>query len=361
MRPSYGRSMPLGPTPSHDRPAAPPIDDEALIDLARGLASTSSVSGNEEAAIRLVAGARGARVRRGRVDDVGNVVGIMGTGDGPRLLIDGHIDSIPLHSEDRWTVDPFGGSIIDGKLYGLGICDQKASIAAAAHGVGAERARGAFDGRVAVVASVCEEEMEGCALASAIDSFQPDFVITSEPNDTRLGIGQRGRAEDLGRVAGRACHAGHAGVGLNAAEALAALIVEAGSSSTRPTPTSASATSRASTSRRGRTRRCRPCRGGPRPGSTAASSRVRPRRRSSRCSRAAPSGRGPTGPSSPGSRWGWSRRVQDLERHRAVGPRVRGGVVDRRGLALVPPHGGPGRRRPRPDADALLASARTAR
>ena len=32
----------------------PPVDGEGLIDLARGLASTSSVSGTEEAAVRLV-------------------------------------------------------------------------------------------------------------------------------------------------------------------------------------------------------------------------------------------------------------------------------------------------------------------
>jgi putative selenium metabolism hydrolase len=210
-------------------PNAPPIDDDSLVEMARRLASTFSVSGNEEAAIGIAADTmRALGFDEVIVDAVGNAVGIMGAGDGPRLLIDGHIDSIPLHSEDQWTVDPFGGTIVDGKLYGLGICDQKSSIAAAAHGVAAERALGAFDGRVAVVASVCEEEMEGCALATAIEHFQPDFVITSEPNDTRLGIGQRGRSKISVRVTGRACHAGHNRLGLNAAEALAALIVEAG-------------------------------------------------------------------------------------------------------------------------------------
>ncbi len=202
--------------------------DRDLVELARSLASTFSVSGNEAAAVEVV---RAAMTELGfdtvRVDEVGNVIGVIGTGPGPRLLIDGHIDSIPLHSEDRWTVDPFGGHIIDDKLYGLGICDQKASIAAATHGVRAEAAKGGFAGSVAVVASVGEEEMEGCALASAVEWFAPDFVVTSEPNDTRLGIGQRGRAKAYVRVTGRACHAGHAAVGLNAADALAALIMDA--------------------------------------------------------------------------------------------------------------------------------------
>jgi acetylornithine deacetylase/succinyl-diaminopimelate desuccinylase-like protein len=69
--------------------------------------------------------------------------------------------------------------------------------------------------------------MEGQALAGVVDRFAPDVVITSEPNDTRLCIGQRGRAKVLVRVTGRACHAGHAALGINAAEAMAALIDEA--------------------------------------------------------------------------------------------------------------------------------------
>ncbi|MFN8039065.1 MAG: M20/M25/M40 family metallo-hydrolase [Acidimicrobiales bacterium] len=204
------------------------VDDTALVALAQALARTSSVSGTEEAAVRTVAEAMtDLGFDEVRIDGSGNVIGVMGDGPGPRLLIDGHIDSIPLHSEDRWTVDPFGGDIVDGRLYGLGICDQKASIAAAAHGVAAEAATAPFAGSVAVVASVGEEAMEGLALREAIEWFEPTAVITSEPNDTQLAIGQRGRAKAWVRVIGRACHAGHAAVGLNAAEALAALIGEA--------------------------------------------------------------------------------------------------------------------------------------
>jgi putative selenium metabolism hydrolase len=205
------------------------IDTGIALPLARALAQTPSVSGNEEAAIGLVVTAmQDLGFDEVRTDTAGNAVAVTGGGDGPRLLIDGHIDTIPLHSLEQWTVDPFGGEIRDGRLYGLGICDQKASIAAATHGVAAAAAAGRLGGAVAVVASVCEEAMEGQALAEAIEWFQPDVVITGEPNDTRLGIGQRGRAKLEVTVTGRACHAGHAGRGINAGSALAALIVEAG-------------------------------------------------------------------------------------------------------------------------------------
>ena len=203
--------------------------DTDVIELARLLAMTRSESGSEEAAVRLaVTAMEDAGFDEVRIDAAGNAIGIAGMGDGPRLLIDGHIDSIPLHSIDRWTVDPFGGLIRDGRLYGLGICDQKGSIAAAIQGVGSALRTGRIRGQVAVVASVCEEAMEGQALVGVVETFRPDVVVTSEPNDTRLGIGQRGRAKVSVRVTGRACHAGHAREGLNAAEALAALVVEAG-------------------------------------------------------------------------------------------------------------------------------------
>ncbi len=204
------------------------VVQDPVIALARALAQTPSVTGTEEAAIRLVVAAmRDIGFDNAFIDAAGNAVGVIGEGNGPRLLIDGHIDSIPLHSIDQWTVDPFGGEIRDGALYGLGICDQKASIAAAIYGVAAAAESGRLGGQVAVVASVGEEAMEGQALATAVSSFEPDVVITSEPNDTRLGIGQRGRAKAYVRITGRACHAGHAKEGLNAASALAALIVAA--------------------------------------------------------------------------------------------------------------------------------------
>ena len=199
------------------------VNDTALIALAVELARTPSVSGEEEAAVRLAASAmHAAGFDTVDIDRSGNAVGCIGPTDGRTIMIDGHIDSIPLHSKAQWTVDPFGGVIHDDALYGLGICDQKASIAAAIWGVAA--AAPALRQRVVVVASVGEEEMEGGALAEPIAQTSPDFFVTSEPNDTRLCIGQRGRAKVEVQVIGRACHAGHAAVGLNAGHGMAALI-----------------------------------------------------------------------------------------------------------------------------------------
>src|SRR5207342_1209998 len=58
-----------------------------------------------------------------------NVVGSRRGGPGPVVHLNGHIDVVP--PGDGWTVDPFAGLVRDGRIYGRGVCDMKAGIAAA--------------------------------------------------------------------------------------------------------------------------------------------------------------------------------------------------------------------------------------
>src|SRR5207244_9617777 len=58
-----------------------------------------------------------------------NVVGSRRGGPGPVVHLNGHIDVVP--AGDGWAVDPFGGIVRDGRIYGRGVCDMKAGIAAA--------------------------------------------------------------------------------------------------------------------------------------------------------------------------------------------------------------------------------------
>ncbi len=74
-----------------------PVDDAALVDLAVGLARTSSVSGTEGPAVSLaIAAMEAAGFDAVDVDASGNAVGVIGPERGRTLMIDGHIDSIPL-------------------------------------------------------------------------------------------------------------------------------------------------------------------------------------------------------------------------------------------------------------------------
>ncbi|WP_163510259.1 M20 family metallopeptidase [Fodinicola acaciae] len=89
-----------------------------------------------------------------------NVVATI-TGDGPgrTLLFEGHTDVVTEGSLDGWTVDPYGGEIRDGRLYGRGAADMKSGVAAMLYGVRALQLAGGFSGTVKVCALADEEGM----------------------------------------------------------------------------------------------------------------------------------------------------------------------------------------------------------
>ena len=59
-----------------------------------------------------------------------NVSGILyGQDRDSKVMVAAHIDTMPVGDPARWTVDPFGGEIKDGRIYGLGAGDNKFGIA----------------------------------------------------------------------------------------------------------------------------------------------------------------------------------------------------------------------------------------
>ena len=53
---------------------------------------------------------------------------IRGRGDGPRLLLNGHMDTVAIDDESLWEVEPFAAEVLDGFMYGRGSCDMKAGL-----------------------------------------------------------------------------------------------------------------------------------------------------------------------------------------------------------------------------------------
>jgi acetylornithine deacetylase len=55
-----------------------------------------------------------------------NVVGIYrGTGSGRSLILNGHVDVVPIGPEDTWSIPPWSGIYQDGRVYGRGSADMK--------------------------------------------------------------------------------------------------------------------------------------------------------------------------------------------------------------------------------------------
>jgi succinyl-diaminopimelate desuccinylase len=48
---------------------------------------------------------------------------------GPPIVLSGHFDTVPLGNK-KWSVDPFAGQVLDGKIWGRGSSDMKGGLAA---------------------------------------------------------------------------------------------------------------------------------------------------------------------------------------------------------------------------------------
>jgi putative selenium metabolism hydrolase len=206
-----------------ERAVAVTIDDSALDDLLLRLIATPSLSTQEGDCAALVA----EELRRlGMVVDVdamGNVVGRLEFGPGPTVMIDCHLDTVPVVDAQEWTKAPHG-EILDGRVYGRGAVDMKGPMAAAIHAIKAIRERDY--GTVIFAGTVAEELIEGPAATAVANAAAPDFVIIGEPSQRRIARGQRGRAEIVVDIRGLSSHSAYPGEGINAAEVMADVITE---------------------------------------------------------------------------------------------------------------------------------------
>ena len=127
-----------------------------------------------------------------------NVIGRrQGRADQPLLHLNGHFDVVPPGS--GWTVDPFGGIVRDGRLYGRGSADMKAGLAAAIYATEAVRRAGLDLAGTVEVSGTVDEESGGLAgvawLAEQgrLAADRTDFVIIPEPFGVeRICLGHRG-------------------------------------------------------------------------------------------------------------------------------------------------------------------------
>lgn len=127
-----------------------------------------------------------------------NVVGTLpGARPNPLVHLNGHFDVVPVG--DGWTVDPFAGLVRDGRIYGRGVADMKAGIAAAVYAVEAIRRAGVRLAGTVEVSGTVDEESGGfagvgyLAKKGRIARGRTDAVIIPEPlNVDRICIGHRG-------------------------------------------------------------------------------------------------------------------------------------------------------------------------
>jgi len=209
------------------------IDDDATIAFLRDLVRVPSVNppGDVREAVQRCAAplaAAGFATRTEQSDPVKpNLIAEIG-GDGPTLCFNAHVDVVPTGEESAWTHPPFGADLADGRVYGRGAGDDKASVTAQVMGgVALARSGVALRGRL-IVNAVADEEIGGPAGAALMirgGFLAPDFVIVGEQTLNRVCVGEKGSAGLTITVSGRAAHGALPWEGANAIEAMAEIVV----------------------------------------------------------------------------------------------------------------------------------------
>jgi acetylornithine deacetylase len=139
---------------------------------------------------------------------------------GQSLILNGHIDVVPVGPLDMWTTPPFQPRIEDGWLYGRGGGDMKAGLAANLYALDALRRCGYVPAAPVYLQSVVEEECTGNgALACLARGYRADAALITEPSQNRLGTAQVGVLWFQVQVRGVPVHVAYAGTGANAIEA----------------------------------------------------------------------------------------------------------------------------------------------
>jgi putative selenium metabolism hydrolase len=204
--------------------------EQRVIVLCQTLIRQKSYSGHEsEVASRMKQALQTMGFDAVFVDGYGSVLGrLRGKRPGKTILLDGHIDTVPVPDESKWTHLPYGGELAEGTIYGRGASDMKGAVAAmmaAASYFAADRNK-EFAGEIYVSGVVHEECFEGIASRRISRQIKPSYVVIGEASELNLKRGQRGRAEVVVETFGKPAHSANPHAGINAVYKMAELIRE---------------------------------------------------------------------------------------------------------------------------------------
>jgi len=143
-----------------------------------------------------------------------NTVGVLkGSGGGKSLLLNAHLDTVGV---EGMTIDPFGGELIDGRVYGRGSQDMKGSLAAMIAAVKALRDSGVSLRGDLLITAVADEEHSSIGTEELVKEFKADGAIVTEPTDMHLCRAHRGFIWFEVETIGRAAHGSRYNEGIDA-------------------------------------------------------------------------------------------------------------------------------------------------
>ena len=189
---------------------------EDLVAFAQRLVQTPSLPGQEAQMAELI---QAEMVRLGYdrvwVDEVGNVIGRIDGGEGPSLMLNGHMDHVDAGDPSCWPHPPFGGEVHAGELWGRGAADMKGAVAAMVYAGGIVKQVGARPPGDLYVTGVVQEEVGGLGARHLARNLPVARAVVGEASANHLRRGHRGRVELVARLEGRSVHASMPDLGIN--------------------------------------------------------------------------------------------------------------------------------------------------
>lgn len=151
------------------------------------------------------------------------IVTAKGTGSGASLLLNGHLDTVGVTGMDG----AFEPKVVDGKLYGRGAFDMKASLAACLMTLVAAKELG-LKGDV-IFTAVADEENDSIGTQETLAALQqagvrPAAAIVTEPSELEIQVAHRGFAVMQVELEGKASHTAKPEAGVNALTHLGRLL-----------------------------------------------------------------------------------------------------------------------------------------
>ncbi len=107
--------------------------------------------------------------------------------DGKSLILNGHLDVVPLGPTDMWADDPYSGKIEGDRLYGRGSGDMRAGAAANVWALDALKRIGLQPASEVILQAVVEEESTGNGtLMAHVKGLTADAALIPEPMQEQL-------------------------------------------------------------------------------------------------------------------------------------------------------------------------------
>ncbi|MEM4329321.1 MAG: M20/M25/M40 family metallo-hydrolase, partial [Candidatus Caldarchaeum sp.] len=140
----------------------------------------------------------------------------VGWGDGPTVVLNSHLDTVPAGSPERWPFHPFETGVSDGFLCGRGSVDAKGCLASMLAALASLSRSEKLSGRVVLMA-VADEEVGGLGTLSTMKELEKvDYVVVGEPTSMEICVASRGRVEITAEFHGKPSHAALPEKGVNA-------------------------------------------------------------------------------------------------------------------------------------------------